>query len=246
MRLIHVLLAILLPRVVGSTPCEECCSPGGSCASAYKQGPGICCGTSGSQSFCCPTPMARCFKCKSGLYRCYASSTSEPSCGICAPGDDPRSRCTSSTASSPWPPFIVAIIFIALFACCLCAKAQRRFVPSSFTGPYNAAVELPGAYQTPVAQGYPCGQPMPQSYQQPYQQPFQPSSQPYYQYVDRPSGFSGGTVAGAAGVGFIGGMMVGEALGSNHHHRHSSSDFGGGDYGGSDFGGGDAGFAADN
>jgi len=52
-----------------------------------------------------------------------------------------------------------------------------------------------------------------------------------------------------AGMGFLGGMMVGEMLSDcGHHHGYG----GGGDYGGGDYGGGDCGdggiggdFAAD-
>lgn len=57
-----------------------------------------------------------------------------------------------------------------------------------------------------------------------------------------------GTVAAGAGAGFLGGMLVGEAIGDAGHH----GGYGGGGYydggGGGDFGGGggDAGFAADS
>lgn len=62
----------------------------------------------------------------------------------------------------------------------------------------------------------------------------------------------GGTVAAAGGAGFLGGMLVGEAISDAGDHGHYGG--GGGGYGGDgggfggggDMGGGDAGFSADN
>ena len=64
------------------------------------------------------------------------------------------------------------------------------------------------------------------------------------------TGYSGGSLMGTGALGFMGGMMMGEALARPHYYAHDTyvhdhdSDFGGGDFGGGDSGGAD--FAADN
>lgn len=64
------------------------------------------------------------------------------------------------------------------------------------------------------------------------------------------AGYSGSAVAGSAAAGFVGGMLLSEAMDAGHAHGGYSSygggDYGGGDFGGGDFGGGDGGFAADS
>lgn len=80
---------------------------------------------------------------------------------------------------------------------------------------------------TPCAMAHPA---MPAGYPQAY-----PAGYPHH-------GYSGGNVAMGAGMGFLGGMMVGEMMSDVGHHGGYGGDYGGG---GGDFGGGDGGFAAD-
>ena len=49
------LVLLLFLSSCSATPCEECCAPGGTCAKAFKQGPGKCCGQRDGRSFCCPS-----------------------------------------------------------------------------------------------------------------------------------------------------------------------------------------------
>lgn len=59
----RVVLLALAAHVAAD--CADCCAAGGSCAHAYKQTPGVCCG--GNQ--CCPLGY-RCAATCGGLYRC--------------------------------------------------------------------------------------------------------------------------------------------------------------------------------
>lgn len=70
-------------------------------------------------------------------------------------------------------------------------------------------------------------------------------------YTGYGGGYSGTAVAGSAAAGFVGGMLVSEAL--DHHHHHGGGDYGGGYSSGGNYsdggdygGGGDSGFAADS
>lgn len=83
----------------------------------------------------------------------------------------------------------------------------------------------------------------------PYGQPMYTMGQPGLGHVSHGSGFSGMAAAGSAAAGFMGGMLVGEALHAGHHREHdlyhSHDNFGDrGGYSPSDSGGGD--FAADS
>ncbi|KAL1526078.1 hypothetical protein AB1Y20_020899 [Prymnesium parvum] len=239
-----------LPALVAATACEQCCAPGGSCAYAYKQTAGICCGRLDATSFCCPA-SAKCFRCSSGLYRCFNSG--EPSCSICTDGDDPRPMCKSTPASGSFSPFAIGVL---LAGCLLCGMCKRKRSSPDRPHAYHSFEQyeqgIPVAQQPypqqPYPQAYP-QQPYPQAYpQQPYPQAY--PQQPYPQAYPLPypqqcrQGSSGGAIAAGAGAGFLGGLLVGEAVSSSHHHHHrGSSGFG---FGGNNGGGGDAGFSADN
>jgi len=239
---------LLAPLVLAEqTPCQECCSPGGTCDLAYKQKPGVCCGMSGGKGMCCPQD-ARCFHCNSGAYQCYRGS--RPSCEICANfGGAPRGSCIGGRGGGAEPSeFINMLIGLAaLGAAAMAVSAcirQRRTTPLATMQqhPQHQQVELqtakpvaPGALPTgtPVATAYPAAAAYPAgAYPQPHMYPHH-------------AGYSGGNVAMGAGMGFLGGMMVGEMMSGGHHGY--GGDYGGGDYGGGggDFGGGDAGFSAD-
>lgn len=58
-------LGILCHIVCVYGTCSECCLPGGVCDTAYKNGPGICCGGGA----CCPMG-AMCVRCEHGVRRC--------------------------------------------------------------------------------------------------------------------------------------------------------------------------------
>ena len=205
------------------TGCEQCCMPGGTCDQAYKQTQGICCGRLDAASFCCPTG-ASCFKCKSGRYRCYAGP-SNPACTICDDGDDPRPQCNTNFGS-PNLYDTMMVVFGVVLVCGLCACMNRN------------SMQQPTYYAQPVATAVPYSVGNQMHY-----------ATPYRQY----GGYSGGTVAGSAGAGFLGGLLVGEAIGDagHHHHRHHHhgggwGGGGGGWGGGGGGGGGSSGFSADN
>eukprot|EP00966_Prymnesium_polylepis_P273334 6314765-Prymnesium_polylepis.1 len=71
------LISLLLRTAAAQSGCETCCSSGGSCAFAYKQTPGLCCGRLDATSMCCPM-NAKCFRCKNGFFRCFSASSYEP------------------------------------------------------------------------------------------------------------------------------------------------------------------------
>ena len=65
-RLLPCLVTLQL-RLADSTGCSVCCSPGGSCESAFHGRPGVCCGL----LQCCPVG-SYCVRCGSG-FRCAGS-----------------------------------------------------------------------------------------------------------------------------------------------------------------------------
>ena len=217
--------AFLVAAAAAATGCEDCCAPGGSCALAYKQGPGVCCGQLGSTSFCCPSPAAKCFRCESGAFRCFGASSNEPACSICGDAGDPRTKCKpASPAGQAFAPLIVFVI-----VCILCMKWRGSQFQEPVHGHYVAAVE-PVPMYTSQAPGY-GQQPM---YGQPmYAQPMY--GQPMYGQPMQAPGYSGGTVAAAAGAGFLGGVMVDQAM---HGYGNQGGGWGGGGGGGWGGGGG--------
>jgi len=239
-----LLLLVLMLPAVAATGCEECCAAGGSCAAAYKQTPGICCGTLGNAAFCCPV-SAKCFKCENGSYRCYGGGSS-PSCAICGEAGDPRANCKPPTVEGGSG---IGILVVIILAVCLCSQLKKCGQQEEVHGHYVAAVEPPTAFQPPMGTAYgemPMGQPV-YGQQAGYTQPgyvqqtmyAQPAyAQPVYQPTQQ-EGYSGTTVAASAAAGFIGGMLADRAFSHNSDRGFSGSFEGGGD---SD----DAGFAADN
>lgn len=71
MRRVRLLMSMILTATSANASCYDCCSPGGSCEHAYKQGPGVCCGSGGSTQ-CCPS-NSRCHSCNGREFRCYPS-----------------------------------------------------------------------------------------------------------------------------------------------------------------------------
>ena len=69
---LSLLLVAAAPRGVRAS-CADCCAPGGSCAQAYKQTPGVCCsrGAHAALPQCCPLG-SRCAQCADGVMRCLA------------------------------------------------------------------------------------------------------------------------------------------------------------------------------
>ena len=219
------------------TPCQTCCSPGGACSSKEK-GELKCCGDVSGASYCCPF-HAKCYACALS-YRCYDSA--RPGSSICAhEGGDVRGHRVGYDERAEFVSTIVGLIFLVLVASSLysCLKLQRQRVPLAHQqgvamqpvppmGVVPSGRPMHAASGVPVACAYPAGAQMGGGYPQAY---------PMH------SGYSGGSVAMGAGMGFLGGMMVGEALSDAGHHGGYGGDYGGG--GGGDFGGGDGGFAAD-
>eukprot|EP00310_Coccolithus_braarudii_P013309 CAMPEP_0183353346 /NCGR_PEP_ID=MMETSP0164_2-20130417/33201_1 /TAXON_ID=221442 /ORGANISM="Coccolithus pelagicus ssp braarudi, Strain PLY182g" /LENGTH=184 /DNA_ID=CAMNT_0025526005 /DNA_START=233 /DNA_END=787 /DNA_ORIENTATION=- len=182
-----------------------------------------------------------------GEYRCYSKNDKPPTCGLTHFPSAPRGHSTVEG-----DPVITSLILFGSLALILLVCTGRCFQRSSFDGvtslemgamhphcttavPATPVPGMPVGCARPAC-GYPgapaCGYPGCAAY--PVQQ-----------------GYSGGGVAMGAGMGFLGGMMVGEMLSDGgHHHGYGGGDYGGGDYGGGDYGGsGDFGgggdFAAD-
>ena len=208
-----------------------------------------------------PGPVTETLAGSSGAYRCLAAG-SEPSCAICGSEGDPRSKCQAGAVGAGGADgfaFLVVAALGFLIVSCFCKQCSRPGHPAH--GHYAAAIEVPGAYQPPLAQAAPMYAPQyaqqfaqggfqqyPQGgFQQPCALPFgyaQAQAYPAYTQTYPAQGFSAGTVAASAGAGFLGGTLVDRACcgsggGGRHHHGGGGGDFGGG-------GGGDDGFAADN
>lgn len=71
------MLATILLVAGAHADCTDCCRAGGSCARAYKQSPGVCCG--GGYPQCCPAGH-RCGTCNYATYRCFAPHERAPTC----------------------------------------------------------------------------------------------------------------------------------------------------------------------
>jgi len=220
-------------REMSSPGCVNCCI-NHDCRLAFMMtSPGVCCGmhpATGAQS-CCPFD-ASCVRCRS-KWRCTRSKyiTRTTKCQVC--GDDRPSDCFyrqpvyhhSSGSSYSFMLMLLLIGFCAIGACAY----QRQ------GGFYDEPVIVQQG--APQITGYtPNGQPI-------YAQP---------QVVMAQGGYGGGSVAGAAATGFVGGMLVGEALDAGHGgYGGYGGGYGGGGYGGEygggggGFGGGDGGFDAD-
>lgn len=105
----------------------------------------------------------------------------------------------------------VACVILVLLGCCmLCRSRQGTRYAQDHYYPSNAPQALPVHYPPTV----------------------NPVSTVTYPPVvtNCRSGYSGGTVAGAAVAGALGGALFENAM-SHHHHHHSSNDFGGGSFG---------------
>jgi len=230
------------------TPCQRCCQPGGDCSAAYKNTPGKCCGTANGQAFCCPGMIdgAKCYNCGSA-YRCYTGLTSRNICGSSAIGpsshhhhSSPHHHYSEQGEQSSMGLVLMIGIGIVLGAI-FCARRQHDYHAESPA--YNTMMPQ----GKPMAYGAPVGGYAPQGV---YAPQMMHGGMPGYGYGG--GGYSGTAVAGSAAAGFLGGMLVNEAMshhGGHDHHHYGGSDYGsgyssGGDYGGG--GGGDSGFAADS
>jgi hypothetical protein len=185
------------------SPCQKCCSPGGECSAAYHSEEGKCCGTVASNAYCCPK-SANCWPCRSS-YRCYTGTRSSNICAL--EGGDSHDNASGIT-------FTVLLLLLLL---CMCsASAWRRHRSHPFVTQNAVAIEMTPAgalYPSAVhrngmpAQGVPVAQAMPACGQQ-HHVIVQGSYAGHPGYYDR--GYhSGGSVAMGAGMGFLGGMMVG-------------------------------------
>ena len=229
------------------TPCQTCCSPGGDCSKASHGSPGVCCGQVNGvgRGYCCP-PTAKCGKCQNE-YRCYTGIRPPPD--MCALSGG-RVGGTSSlrgggggegfNASSDSVNTVVGLlaVFFIFFAMHTCARGRTP----------QAVHATPGVLAVPMGKPIPPGAhgnlPVAVAHAAPMQHPgCHPVGGPGYGYGGGGYG-GGGNVAMGAGMGFLGGMMMGEMMADAGHH--GGGDYGGGDYGGGgDFGGGGGDFAAD-
>lgn len=118
--------------------CSDCCSPGGSCESAFHGDPGVCCGF----NQCCPTG-AYCMRCGSG-FRCTNS---------------PYGRCEDGGGQG-FEAQLASLFFTALLLSCLAisvcqcvnerARAQQPAVGHPIVTPGGQIVASP-LYQAPYA-----------------------------------------------------------------------------------------------
>lgn len=253
----HRLLTLLPPHRTARAG-----SPGGSCDKASHGKPGICCGQVNGvgPGYCCAADQ-KCTPCRNE-YRCYSGIRPPPdTCansggGFSVGGHRRDGFGTSEEVVSSAVGLIgVLALFYVLFNC------LRRSVPPPFQQqgfamqpvPVSAASMGVGGGVVPVGKPIPVGQagsmPVASACAMPactgaYQGgPTYPAAYPAaypHASMGHPMhpgyGYGGGTVAMGAGMGFLGGMMMGEAL-SDHGH-HGGGDYGGGDYGGGDYGGG--------
>ena len=214
------------PPAGGLTGCQKRCAPGGDCSAAYKGGAGQCCGNRNGVAFCCPhfTQGAKCAACVES-YRCF--STARRPRDICAAdGGDlraPGAEIEPNAVAS----LLIFVMFVASItcACVACARA-RRAQPMVTTVQMQPMGSQPQA-GLPVGTAVPVGSVV--------------AGQPVVHHHHHGGGYGGGgTVGMGAGMGFLGGMMMGEMIADAGHHGGYGGDYGGG---GGDFGGGD--FAAD-
>jgi len=235
-------VCLLLPAVVlAQTECQKCCAPGGDCSKAYKNGPGACCGEVAGNSFCCPTRSnemgaARCWACNNA-FRCYSGI--RPMANICATeggtkGINRGGGMRGEGGDGVMGLVVVFVSFVAIVMAVSACVRHRRQMPLTMTPQGTAGMQMasvgtpmgkPGQPMAAVQPGMPMGTAMPVGGCYPAG----------YGGYPHQTGYGGGTVAASAGMGFLGGMMVGEMM-SDHGH-------GGGDYGGGGDMGGD--FAAD-
>eukprot|EP00325_Prymnesiales_sp_UTEX-LB-985_P013270 CAMPEP_0174756326 /NCGR_PEP_ID=MMETSP1094-20130205/106701_1 /TAXON_ID=156173 /ORGANISM="Chrysochromulina brevifilum, Strain UTEX LB 985" /LENGTH=232 /DNA_ID=CAMNT_0015962233 /DNA_START=84 /DNA_END=782 /DNA_ORIENTATION=+ len=213
--LLLALVAFAAAQETPLTECQKCCSPGGDCSKANKGNPGVCCGQSnGGLGYCCPIAVAgrpaKCWNCGSE-YRCYTGSRPPPT--ICGGGGNPsygRSDGTQTSLISA----LVAVLCVVLIASAISQCMRARRVPLAAQQDiamqpvqhYGVPMAKPGqpivggqCAGMPVATGVPAGGCYPQAYPAAHGYPAQ-------------SGYSGGTVAMGAGMGFLGGMMMGEMM----------------------------------
>ena len=175
---------------------------GGDCSAAYKGGAGQCCGNRNGVAFCCPhfTQGAKCAACVES-YRCF--STARRPRDICAadggdlraPGADIEPNAVAS--------LLIFVMFVASItcACVACARA-RRAQPMVTTVQMQPMGSQPQA-GLPVGTAVPVGSVV--------------AGQPVVHHHHGGYG-GGGTVGMGAGMGFLGGMMMGEMIADAGHH----------------------------
>jgi len=210
-------------RQLASVGCDNCCFRN-DCSLAFSMTqPGVCCGahpySNRRQTGCCPMG-ASCVAC-GNIWKCTRSTyvTRTSKCSICR--DDPVRECMFSHRSGYGGHYggssFISVLFLLLV---LCAIAACFF--------YGGQQE-----EVVVVQGGP--------------QYGQPIGMPGQTVVVQGGGYGYGPGAGmatGAAAGFVGGMMVGEALDHGGGYGYGGG-YGGGGYGGGDMGGGDMGFSAD-
>jgi len=221
------------------------------CSLAFKGKPGKCCGLVSGRGYCCPDERSSmCFKCNAG-YRCYETSSGRPPSSICdtlggfpssshsgSRHESGRENYLSNNFDTQGNPLVSMVILLLLGASIVsafsfCARQHRQQPMASMHQQtvQMGAVPMPSAMPAvavapgqpipagmPCATAYPamaCGQPMGGCY----------PAQHGYPAQQQGGGYGGGSVAMGAGMGFLGGMMVGDMMADAGHH-------GGGDYGG--------------
>lgn len=258
-----LILAFLLPLIHALSECQQCCSPGGDCSKAFHGQPGTCCGTKedAQLAFCCPDVLAtnsRCWECHDN-FKCYNGV--RPAADICASsgGSVGGQHTTVTDADYLILGLCTSLLIFAGVAACLRMRMARSPLATQTGVPMTG---MPVTSGTAMATAMPMAKPgepshavegMPTAVAHPLHSPGYPTgfpagSRPYP--VAYPGGGGVGCGAGmggntmmAGGMGFLGGMMVGEMMADSHGGYGGGYD-GGGD--GGDFGGGgDMGFSAD-
>eukprot|EP00301_Raphidiophrys_heterophryoidea_P011392 c17500_g1_i1.p1 GENE.c17500_g1_i1~~c17500_g1_i1.p1 ORF type:complete len:222 (-),score=31.40 c17500_g1_i1:71-736(-) len=196
MKFAFVCLLAGFVSAVSATSCDSCCLYGTFCSSAYNGQPGKCCSIVNSVAYCCPTSGST-----YGDYTCVRSSY----------GYSCSQHKNTASVSGGVIGAIVAGVVVGIFICAFCAICSRRR--------RQYAVYNQPAYAQPVYAPQPTYTPQP-AYAPGYVQTTYVQQPTYVQ-----SGYSGSTVAAGTGAGFVGGLLVGEALSNQQHHHHHHGGF---------------------
>jgi len=200
-----------------TSSCTECCN-GSTCAQAYFEANGICCGKQGGGSACCPT---------SSICRPEGSSW------FC--GGSNRAY-VEEEAARPFAWFYILLVTLLPFLClasCVGALVRLIMNRSRKRDPAPTAQPPPPPYSSnapstpPTTYAYPAGT---TGYAYPPSAGY--PQYPQSNYNQQRSGYGAAGLAGAGALGFLGGAALGSAMADGGH------------YGGGDFGG-DGGFAPD-
>jgi len=176
------------PLIQGDGSCDSCCSKGGSCLQAFQGKEGVCCGRNEGVPYCCPVESAHCVASGRGFPCKAVTSKKNSRVGL-----------------------IIGIIVAAVVAVCICTLCYSFYKRETNNDSNNLPTTSPPYGGAAPAYSYPTTSAVPVAYSYPT------AVNTGYSGTAVNTGYAGTTVAGAAGAGFLGGMLVEDAL---SHHRH--------------------------